>query len=44
MEYRPLGSTGIRVSAVAFGAGPVPALMVGDAQAAVVRRALEVGW
>jgi aryl-alcohol dehydrogenase-like predicted oxidoreductase len=46
MQYRPLGLTGIRVSAVAFGAGPVPALMVGDAreaQAAVVRRAIEAG-
>lgn len=46
MEYRPLGSTGIRVSAVAFGAGPVSGLMTGDSQdrqVAVVRRALDAG-
>ena len=30
MEYRALGSTGIRVSAVSFGAGPVSQLLVGD--------------
>src|SRR5262249_34695378 len=27
LEYRPLGTTGIRISAVSFGAGPVPALL-----------------
>src|SRR5205085_9123050 len=46
MEYRPLGSTGIRVSAIAFGAGPVPATMTSDdteAQVALVARAIEVG-
>jgi aryl-alcohol dehydrogenase-like predicted oxidoreductase len=46
MTYRRLGSTGLRVSAVAFGAGPVPALMTGDGvdrQRAVLRRALDAG-
>jgi L-galactose dehydrogenase/L-glyceraldehyde 3-phosphate reductase len=46
MEYRVLGSTGIRVSAIAFGAGPVPATMTSDdptAQVAVVARAIERG-
>jgi L-galactose dehydrogenase/L-glyceraldehyde 3-phosphate reductase len=41
-----LGRTGISVSAVAFGAGPVAGLMTGtdrDAQSATVARALEVG-
>src|SRR5262245_60891222 len=27
MEYRPVGATGLRISAIAFGCGPVPALM-----------------
>jgi L-galactose dehydrogenase/L-glyceraldehyde 3-phosphate reductase len=43
---RPLGRTGIRVSAIAFGAGPVSGLMTGsdfDAQLATVARALEAG-
>jgi aryl-alcohol dehydrogenase-like predicted oxidoreductase len=46
MQFRPLGKTGIRVSAVAFGAGPVPALMTGEdteRQRAVVARALQAG-
>jgi aryl-alcohol dehydrogenase-like predicted oxidoreductase len=46
MEYRTLGRTGLRVSALAFGAGPVSGLLTGDdpaAQLAVVRRAVEVG-
>lgn len=30
MEYRTLGRTGLRVSALAFGAGPVSGLMTGD--------------
>ena len=29
MQYRPLGSTGLDVSALAFGAGPVSGLMTG---------------
>lgn len=46
MEYRRLGSTGLDVSALAFGAGPVPATMTSDdpdAQAAVVCRAIDRG-
>lgn len=46
MQYRPLGATGIDVSAVSFGAGPVSALMTGSdraAQQAVVERALRLG-
>lgn len=46
MQYRALGSTGLRVSAIAFGAGPVPATMTSDdpqAQVALVARAIEVG-
>jgi aryl-alcohol dehydrogenase-like predicted oxidoreductase len=46
MEYRTLGRTGIRVSAIAFGAGPVSGWMAEltpEEQAAVVRRALDVG-
>ena len=46
MHYRTLGRTGLRVSAVAFGAGPVSGLMTGDdhaAQAAALRRAIELG-
>lgn len=31
MFFRPLGSTGLQVSALSFGAGPVSTLMVGDA-------------
>jgi aryl-alcohol dehydrogenase-like predicted oxidoreductase len=46
MHYRTLGRTGIRVSALAFGAGPVSGLMTGDdhgAQVDVLRRAVELG-
>jgi len=46
MRYRTLGRTGLRVSAVAFGAGPVSGLMTGDdraAQTAALRRAVELG-
>src|SRR5262245_61879102 len=46
MEQRILGRTGLRVSVVALGAGPVPALLTGDdhaAQQAVLARALEAG-
>jgi aryl-alcohol dehydrogenase-like predicted oxidoreductase len=46
MEHRALGKTGIRVAAVAFGAGPVPALLTGAdsaLQRATVERALEAG-
>jgi aryl-alcohol dehydrogenase-like predicted oxidoreductase len=46
MMYRTLGRTGVRVSAVSFGAGPVSGLMTGAdhaAQLATVRRAVEVG-
>ena len=46
MRYRTLGRTGIRVSELAFGAGPVSGLMTGDdyaAQAATLRRAIDLG-
>ncbi len=47
MEYRILGNTGIEVSAISFGAGPVPALMTNGSQAATqrqtIRLALEAG-
>jgi aryl-alcohol dehydrogenase-like predicted oxidoreductase len=46
MLLRELGRTGLRVSVVGLGAGPVPALMTGDdaaAQRAVVARALAAG-
>jgi aryl-alcohol dehydrogenase-like predicted oxidoreductase len=46
MRYRILGRTGLRVSALAFGAGPVSGLMTGDdptAQLAALRRAIELG-
>lgn len=47
MQYRALGTTGLRISAVSFGAGPVPALMTraegADRQLATIRRALEKG-
>src|SRR5438876_6693253 len=46
MHYRTLGRTGLRVSALAFGAGPVSGLMTGDdhaAQRAAVRKAIELG-
>lgn len=46
MRYRRLGRTGINVSAIAFGAGPVSGLMTGadfDAQLDTVAAALEAG-
>ena len=46
MNYRTLGRTGLRVSAVAFGAGPVSGLMTGDdrdLQRATVARAIDTG-
>jgi aryl-alcohol dehydrogenase-like predicted oxidoreductase len=46
MEYRTLGKTGLRVSAIAFGAGPVSGWMgelAADEQTAVIRRALDAG-
>lgn len=46
MHYRPLGTTGISISAVSFGAGPVSSLLTGsevDRQVATVRRAIESG-
>lgn len=46
MRYRPLGATGLQVSEISFGAGPVAALMTGsdlDRQRAVVARAVEHG-
>ncbi len=46
MQYRLLGRTGLRVSVLAFGTGPVSGLMTGkdgDAHVAVLRRAVEKG-
>lgn len=46
MQYRILGRTGLSVSAMGLGAGPVPALMTGDdayTQREVLARALAVG-
>jgi aryl-alcohol dehydrogenase-like predicted oxidoreductase len=46
MQVRPLGATGLTVSAVAFGAGPVSGLWTcreRERQQAVVRRAIDVG-
>ena len=46
MEYRPLGKTGILVSHLAFGAGPISTLMVGgdaDGQREVVSHAIKRG-
>lgn len=47
MEYRPLGSTGIGVSVLSFGAGPVAGLMTNpqraDDQRRTIARALELG-
>lgn len=46
MHYRPLGTTGIDVSAISFGAGPVSGLMTGadfQEQCAVVQHALSTG-
>ena len=44
LNYRPLGSTGIQVSELAFGAGPVAALMTGEKselQRMTIQRALD---
>jgi aryl-alcohol dehydrogenase-like predicted oxidoreductase len=46
MEYRTLGKTGLRISELSFGAGPVSTLMVGDdaqQQVDVVQYAIERG-
>jgi len=46
MQYRNLGKTGIDISVLSFGAGPVSTLMVGDdrlRQRMVIERALEIG-
>lgn len=46
MQLRQLGSTGISISPLAFGAGPVSALMTGDdsnQQLAVLRQVLDAG-
>jgi aryl-alcohol dehydrogenase-like predicted oxidoreductase len=47
MQYRLLGTTGIRVSVVSFGAGPVPALLTRpdaeDRQRTTIRRAIDAG-
>ena len=47
MEYRPVATTGLRISAIAFGCGPVPALMTKpgqeERQHETVRRAVEAG-
>ncbi len=46
MRYRPLGTTGLSVSELSFGAGPVSGLMTGNSfedQRVVVARALELG-
>lgn len=46
MQFRILGATGIEVSALAFGAGPVPALMTSNnhrRQHDTLRRALDAG-
>jgi aryl-alcohol dehydrogenase-like predicted oxidoreductase len=47
MNFRPLGRTGIQVSQVSFGAGPVPGLMTNRdnlaAQRETIGRALEAG-
>lgn len=46
MHYRSLGDTGIQISAIAFGAGPISTLMVGSdsgRQRAVVKHALDAG-
>jgi len=46
MQYRILGRTGQRVSALAFGAGPVSGLLTGEdhaAQISALRKAIELG-
>ena len=49
MKYHPLGTTGLSVSELSFGAGPVSGRMTGDSledQRAVVARAIEldINW
>lgn len=47
MNYRPLGTTGIQISAISFGAGPVPALLTRPGQEQqqreTIRQALDAG-
>jgi len=46
MQFRPLGSTGLTVSAVSFGGGPVSGLLTStsvDTQRSVISRAVELG-
>lgn len=46
MLDRPLGSTGLRIGPVAFGAGPIAQLLVGgqsDVRLETIRRAVELG-
>ena len=46
MQFRPLGLTGISVSAVSFGAGPVSGLLTTaslELQTSVIQRAVELG-
>ena len=46
MEYRTLGSTGINVSAISFGAGPVSQLLVGETsptQRTTIEQAIGLG-
>lgn len=46
MQTRPLGNTGIAISAISFGAGPISQLLVGDdydRQAAVIDHAIQRG-
>lgn len=47
MEFRALGTSGVSVSVISFGAGPVPALMTdggrGEGHRETVRRAVEAG-
>jgi aryl-alcohol dehydrogenase-like predicted oxidoreductase len=46
MQYRPLGMTGINISAISFGAGPVSSLMTAgdrERQLAVVRASIAAG-
>jgi aryl-alcohol dehydrogenase-like predicted oxidoreductase len=47
VEYRPLGTTGLRISVISFGCGPVPALLTKsgqeERQQETIRRAVEAG-
>ncbi|HEX5104949.1 MAG TPA: aldo/keto reductase [Pirellulaceae bacterium] len=46
MQYRPLGKTGLSISAISFGAGPISQLLVGhdaDRQRAVIQHAIDRG-